>query len=124
MVISILEITTHHNRRSISSDKLYNLSDENGWSGGILKKCHDNYIIIVTEAFCASVRTERFSSSIFCMINSERRKSSYSLSNKAFCLGSSVINSSKVDFIALFPLSILILYSWLMCITFVVHMQL
>lgn len=48
VVISILEITTHHNRRSISSDKLYNLSDENGWNGGILKKCHDNYIIIVT----------------------------------------------------------------------------
>ncbi len=48
VVISILETTTHHNRRSSSSDKLYNLSDENGWSGGILKKCHDNYIIIVT----------------------------------------------------------------------------
>ncbi len=48
VVMSILETSTHYYRRSISSDKLYNLSDENGWSGGILKKCHDNYIIIVT----------------------------------------------------------------------------
>ncbi len=51
VVISILEITTHYYRRSSSSDKLHNLSDENGWSGSILKKCHDNCIIIVTGGF-------------------------------------------------------------------------